>query len=104
MGGIGPAPKKRSEKRRPNAGAFNKLDLILPSAGRPGDPPKWPLPAPIEAELAVWKDLWALPQAVAWERFGWTRTVARYVRDLIEAEDRRAPVALKAEVRQAEDR
>jgi hypothetical protein len=32
----------------------------------------------VEAEL--WTDLWRLPQAVEWERCGWTREVAQYVR------------------------
>lgn len=31
-------------------------------------------------EAALWKDLWSLPQAVEWERLGWTRDVAQYVR------------------------
>lgn len=32
----------------------------------------------VEAEL--WTELWSTPQAVAWERLGWTREVAQYVR------------------------
>ncbi|MFJ2174342.1 hypothetical protein ACIOHE_15690 [Streptomyces sp. NPDC087851] len=32
----------------------------------------------VEAEL--WVELWATPQAVEWERSGWTREVAQYVR------------------------
>lgn len=32
----------------------------------------------VEGEL--WADLWRTPQAVAWERLGWTREVAQYVR------------------------
>ncbi|MER8083835.1 hypothetical protein ABTZ57_01400 [Streptomyces sp. NPDC094048] len=32
----------------------------------------------VEAEL--WTELWATPQAVQWERLGWTREVAQYVR------------------------
>lgn len=31
-------------------------------------------------ERALWRDLWKTPQAVAWERLGWTRDVAQYVR------------------------
>jgi hypothetical protein len=31
-------------------------------------------------EAVLWKDLWSLPQAVQWERLGWTRDVAQYVR------------------------
>ncbi|MER7517790.1 hypothetical protein [Streptomyces sp. NPDC126499] len=38
----------------------------------------------LEAEL--WRDLWATPQAVAWERLGWTREVAQYVRWKVQAE------------------
>ncbi|MFJ4418278.1 hypothetical protein [Streptomyces sp. NPDC088925] len=40
--------------------------------------------AAVEAEL--WVELWALPQAVAWERLGWTREVAQYVRWKVKAE------------------
>ncbi|MEW5658342.1 hypothetical protein ABGT92_23850 [Streptomyces cinereoruber] len=40
--------------------------------------------AALEAEL--WTDLWATPQAVAWERLGWTREVAQYVRWKVQAE------------------
>ncbi|MGA4864115.1 hypothetical protein ACPB9J_15860 [Streptomyces lavendulocolor] len=38
----------------------------------------------LEAEL--WHDLWATPQAAAWERLGWTREVAQYVRWKVQAE------------------
>ncbi|MFJ8603401.1 hypothetical protein ACIREM_32785 [Streptomyces shenzhenensis] len=38
----------------------------------------------VEAEL--WADLWRLPQAVAWERLGWVREVAQYVRWKVQAE------------------
>lgn len=31
-------------------------------------------------EAALWRDLWRLPQAMAWERLGWHRDVAQYVR------------------------
>jgi hypothetical protein len=31
-------------------------------------------------ETALWKDLWSLPQSVEWERLGWFRDVAIYVR------------------------
>jgi hypothetical protein len=40
--------------------------------------------ASLEAEL--WRDLWSTPQAVAWERMGWTREVAQYVRWKVKAE------------------
>jgi hypothetical protein len=38
------------------------------------------LAAQRELEDRLWRDLWATPQAVAWERLGWTRDVAAYVR------------------------
>jgi hypothetical protein len=49
-------------------------------------------------------DLWATPQAVLWESYGWTRSIARYCRLVIEAEKKDAPVTLLSEVRQMEDR
>ncbi len=48
--------------------------------------------------------MWATPHAVAWERMGWTRTVARYCRLLLSAEEPDAAVTLLGEVRQLEDR
>lgn len=33
-----------------------------------------------KSELALWKVLWALPQAVAWERLSYLNEVAQYVR------------------------
>ncbi|MCA1218689.1 hypothetical protein [Streptomyces sp. 8L] len=38
----------------------------------------------LEGEL--WAELWATPQAVAWERLRWTREVAQYVRWKVAAE------------------
>lgn len=32
------------------------------------------------AERAMWRQLWVTPQSVEWERLGWTREVAQYVR------------------------
>lgn len=63
-------------------------------------------------EREVWGELWATPQAVAWERLGWTRVVARYVQILLAAErpdmdefgNTKFNVGLLAEVRQNEDR
>lgn len=37
-------------------------------------------------EMRLWADLWATPQAVAWERLRWTREVAQYVRWKVKAE------------------
>lgn len=37
-------------------------------------------------EALLWKELWSIPQAVQWERLGWTRDVAQYVRHKVMAE------------------
>lgn len=37
-------------------------------------------------EEELWADLWQLPQAVQWERLGWLRDVAQYVRHKVLAE------------------
>lgn len=56
-----------------------------------------------ERELAVWRDLWATPQATAWHRFSWTLEVALYVRLIVDAE-RTAAVKALAEARMWSDR
>ena len=95
----GPVPKPPEQRRRRNAPMANTLRL--PAEGRPGDAPSWPLSG---SAPALWDELWATPQAVAWERLGWTRVVARYTNATLAAERVDAPVALMAEVRQLEDR
>lgn len=78
--------------------------LKLPAEGRKGDVPEWPLPWQGAAEALAWAQLWATPQAVAWERLGWTRTVARYCRIMVAAENPDAPAALLAQAVALEDR
>lgn len=85
----------------------------LPAEGRKGPTPVWPLP-PLpaddeglwavlqEREGELWVDLWETPQAVAWERLRWTRTVARYVRFEVQAET--GDLKAGAESRLLEDR
>jgi|SRR6266540_2451405 len=65
----------------------------------------WPLPGQMTAaERKAWAQLWVTPQAVAWERLGWLRTIARYCRVMVESEKRDAPMKALAEARQLEDR
>lgn len=97
----GPPPKHPDQRRRRNAAPSLTQ---LPAEGRRGDPPEWPLPRPTAAERSFWAEVWATPQAVAWERLGWVRTVARYVRLAVQAEKPKASAAVCAEVRQMEDR
>lgn len=54
----------------------------------------------VEAEL--WGELWATPQAAAWERLGWTREVAQYVRWKVKAES--GDLDASKEARQLADR
>lgn len=44
------------------------------------------LAAQRKLEAALWRDLWSLPQALEWERLGWTRDVAQYARHKVLAE------------------
>lgn len=88
MAGMGPAPKPAGQRRRRNATvAMTKL----PAHGREGKPPKFPLELAKgktggetkvlrRLERTLWAELWATPQAAAWEQLGYTREVAQYVR------------------------
>jgi len=96
----GPAPKPNPVRRNARAGTMK-----LPAEGRQGDPPPWPLAGrTTAAERQAWAELWATPQAVAWEQMGWTRTVGRYCRLMVAAEKPHAGRAELAEARQLEDK
>ncbi len=90
-------------KMDPARGSRGRGVLVLPADGRHGEPPEWPIdPKPSYSEWKMWRDLWLTPQAVEWERQGWTRVVARYVRYAIEAEAMNKDAM--SEARQLEDR
>ncbi len=89
------APKANPVRRNARVGTMK-----LPAGGRTGETPSWPYDDP---EPAVWAELWRTPQAVAWERLGWTRVVARYCRILSVAEQELTKTPL-GEARQLEDR
>lgn len=72
----------------------------LPTAGRQGDPPTWPLGRTNAREAHWWRVLWAKPQAVEWERLGMEAEVALYVRRFCEAEKRDSAVSLSTLVKQ----
>lgn len=81
--------------------------LVLPAKGRTAPPPRWPLvmsdkEGHAEAELELWEELWATPQAVEWERLGLQRVVAIYTRFQIIAETGNKDAS--AEARQYSDR
>lgn len=77
----GPAPKPADQRVRRNAPMANTVKL--PAEGRKGAAPKWPLHC---EKPEIWDELWALPQAVMWERQGWTRTLARYAKLVVDTE------------------
>lgn len=95
----GPAPKANAVRRniRPDW-------VRLPAEGRKTPAPKWPLGKPLPGELEVWREIWALPQALMWEKFRWFRTVGRYVRVCVRSEQATAGRDMMAEARQLEDR
>jgi hypothetical protein len=94
---VGRLPSENPVRRNARVGP-----LVLPAGGREGLAPNWPLGQADLAESRLWTDLWATPQAVAWEQHGWTRIVARYVRLALLAEAMNKDAL--AEARQLEDR
>lgn len=95
MPGKGPTPNATSGFRQ------------LPSAGRAGDPPAWPLSEPTAEELKLWSKLWTLPQATMWEHVRCEDTVALYVRVFVamSAETETATIVkLGNEVRQLDSK
>jgi hypothetical protein len=103
VAGMGPAPKPAGQRRH-RGGSPMANTLKLPAGGRKGDAPPWPFARKTPTQADLWAQLWRTPMAVAWERYEWTRVVARYVRLLLRAEQSGAPASLLAEVRQLEDR
>jgi hypothetical protein len=97
----GPPPKPDNQRRRRNA---TVAMTRLPSEGRTGETPEWPLASSAAYDEDLWAELWSTPQAVAWERLGagTVRVVARYVVLLAEADVGEPKAAM--EVRQLEDR
>src|SRR5206468_8378591 len=73
----------------------------------PRDPaaaiPEFPLDAPTERDLHWWRDVWAKPQAVEWERRDEYVTVAMYCRVLAQAERPNAPVTIHRPLKQLRD-
>jgi hypothetical protein len=76
---------------------------ILPAEGRQGATPDWPLTEQTIRESELWEKLWAMPQALMWERYGQDLEVALYVRRLTEAELNDSRVNLTTVVKQMAD-
>ncbi|HEV8653137.1 MAG TPA: hypothetical protein VG276_28025 [Actinomycetes bacterium] len=76
-------PKFEPRRRNARVGPVK-----LPPEGRKGRAPTWPLDTVLTVEQRkLWAKLWRTPQAVEWQRLGWTRVVARYVRVVLWAEE-----------------
>ncbi len=97
---MGQVPSFNPRERKARVGPVQ-----LPAEGRKGDPPRWPASGrQTNAERQAWAELWATPQAVAWERLGWTREVARYCRLLVASEKPGATAAVHAQATALADR
>jgi hypothetical protein len=94
----GPAPDPNALRR--NRPSDKAGWTTLPAEGRVGGPPVWPLMGMTDREFEVWRDLWAKPQAVAWEALDQGYEVALFVRALVQAEQPDAKVELQRVVRQ----
>ncbi len=93
----GPPPDPRSMR---SAKSMDKGGWrTLPAEGRSGEAPEWPLTEAAERESELWDDLWAKPQAIAWEDMGQELEVALFVRTLAEAERADARLDVKKMVR-----
>ncbi len=93
----GPPPKDASLRRRRNPTPGFKL---LPHEGRTGPAPDWPLAGgAANDEQRLWVKLWALPQAVEWERMRCEEIVALYTKVFVDAASSPDPKLL-AEARQ----
>ncbi|MEV1006118.1 hypothetical protein [Streptomyces sp. NPDC049881] len=71
----------------------------LPAEGRSGPAPDWPLTDPSVREFDVWRELWAKPQAVAWDALDQSLEVALFVRTLAEAEEPEASAERRKQLR-----
>lgn len=109
MAGFGPAPKAANQRRRRNLPMGGVLPTKLPSTGRSGPAPNWPLPKHPDtgaraAEREFWNRMWERPQALLWDQAQCYEIVGRYVRLSVEVNRGYAGPAMLAEVRQLEDR
>lgn len=96
--GPPPDPMALRRDRKDDAGW-----TTLPSEGRPGDTPAWPLLGQSDREVELWQILWARPQAAQWESLGQDFEVGLYVRNLAQAELPGSAVNLSTLVRQQAD-
>ena len=79
----GPAVDPRSGRSDARGLKFT----ALPAGGFDGEVPEFGLPDATPRELVVWSELWATPQAAAWDAEPWrVRTVELYCRWSVRSE------------------
>lgn len=92
----GPAPDPNALRRdRKSDGEW----ITLPSGGRSGPAPEWPLTEATGRELVLWERWWRKPEALLWENDGSEDYVALTVRMFSEAEVERASAENRKTVR-----
>ncbi|MEJ6019864.1 phage terminase small subunit [Corynebacterium sp. H113] len=100
-----PGPPPKNDGTRRTKGALPYVLAELPSEGRKGRAPAWPLAG---RAPRGWAALWRLPQAVMWEKMHSELAVARYLLLRVDMEDAMAEKkevksAVFSEIRQSED-
>ncbi|MDX3405536.1 hypothetical protein PV708_04760 [Streptomyces sp. ME02-6977A] len=95
VSGPAPDPTSLRSSKAMDKGGWR----TLPAEGRGEPAPEWPLTTPSDREMELWEDLWAKPQAVAWEDMGQELEVALACRTLAEAERADGRVDVKKMVR-----
>lgn len=95
----GPAPDPDALRRERDGHEW----IVLPAEGRLGQSPAWPLSKAGKREAELWRGEWKRPQAIVWERNDQQIEVALYVRSLVAAEKRDAPVVARTLVRQQQE-
>ena len=78
----GPPPDPNALRREHDKGEWR----TLPTEGRRGPAPPWPLTDADDREAQLWEREWRRPQALMWEANGLEIEVAIYVRTLAESE------------------
>lgn len=100
-----PGPPPKNDGTRRSKGAMSYVLAELPSDGRKGRAPAWPLAG---RARRGWAALWKLPQAVMWEKMHSELAVARYLMLRVSMEDslvagEEVKSAVFSEIRQSED-
>jgi len=91
----GPAPDPGALRRDR---ADDKGWVTLPAEGFAGVVPEFPLSVALGAEVELWVELWAKPQAFMWDKLGMKFQVAAYVRAFLESTAAGAVSGLKTAV------